>query len=235
MFRIFGILDRVKWLIVEKSKYGSRIGCFKSHLQCLRKSSKDIVIVFEDDTTISNNSITWDLILHDVKEYLKIYDFFGIGCIMLPLTKKYNKPMFNTRIVEKKDFNTLTCYAMTQECIQKVCPRLKKIIRNKKLRSHPQIHIDMCLNVLIPQVKKCGYECPQMVQNDIFETDNIWMPTISNKLVSNCREKIEHVLRKYVDNVFTMKDISTTQMNLMNIVSIINSVSLVALMQCYLK
>lgn len=171
MFKKLGIIDLVKWLHVDKSPEGGRIGCFESHIKCLSASTADIVIVFEDDAIIGQD-ISWDSLKNIILNKLKVHQFFSIGCIIYPLQRGYDR--MKLKVKSDISYTTTTCYAMTQKCIEKTLPLLNKIITDKTLRNCAMVHIDACLNCIIPNKDKVGFIRPVIVQYDMLDTDNSW-------------------------------------------------------------
>lgn len=216
MFKKLGIMDSVQWLHVEKSPEGGRVGCFESHVKCLSASTADIVIVFEDDAVIGQG-VSWDSLKNIILNKLKIYNFFSIGCIIYPLQIGYDR----MKLKVKSDVSciTTTCYAITQKCIKRTLPLLKKIIKNKTLRNCTIMHIDACLNCIIPNKDKVGFIRPVIIQYDMLDTDNSWF---SNSQTNSIWMKkvpsfMETSSRYMVNKIFKNMPISKYEVYISNI------------------
>ena len=56
VFKRLGLIDKIQWLFADASPHGGKIGCFESHMACFKKSTKDIVVIFEDDVSVNKNT-----------------------------------------------------------------------------------------------------------------------------------------------------------------------------------
>lgn len=211
VFKQLGLLDKIQWFFTEKSLYGGKIGCFESHIACFEKSTRDIVVIFEDDISINKKlKINWNDIEKTVIKQMKKKDLFFIGCLVYPIEKSYYQK--KNKIIHNASFMTTTCYAISRRCITKLLPLLKFIIKNKELRISPFVHIDACLNCLVPAKCKSGFICPKLSQRDLTDTNNKWFPDVppafkmlgANIILDN----MEYWSRKYMARIFRHQKIS---------------------------
>src|SRR5580692_8490771 len=87
-FEKVGLLEQVNFVRTYKDPKGSRIGCWKSHMQCLKDGHArkyDFVIIFEDDVIFDN---TWKSYLNDIAKFLEneeSWDILRWGCVFSKL------------------------------------------------------------------------------------------------------------------------------------------------------
>ena len=171
IFNKLDIIDQVNFHIVEKHKYGSRYGCFNSHLECLEKAKSDYIIIFEDDCILNSNFI-WNDLIETIDKYFKnsSNEYFSFGCIpvsILPTNLEDN-------IIQGKFITTL-CYAIKKNTFLR--------LKNKMLKDIHNIHIDYFYLINIDN--QIGFEIPYFIQN-FNDTDNLWIDNISyEKLLRN--------------------------------------------------
>ena len=159
IFNKLDIIDKVNFHIVEKHKYGSRYGCFNSHLECLEKAKSDYIIIFEDDCILNTNFI-WNDLIKTIDKYFKnpSIEYFSIGCIpisILPINLEDN--------IIKGKFTTTLCYAIKKKTFLR--------LKNKMLKDITNIHIDHFYFTNISN--SIGFKTPYFIQN-FNDTDNLW-------------------------------------------------------------
>lgn len=89
-FKKVGLIEKVKYHRPIKDPRGGRIGCWLSHLYCMKESLKrnqKYVIIFEDDVTFIKD---WKNSIDKIEAFLKYepnWDIFRLGSLITSLEK----------------------------------------------------------------------------------------------------------------------------------------------------
>lgn len=82
------LIGPVMWHRPEKSTIGGEVGCWESHKHCLLHSTKELVMLFEDDVLFHKSQIPWALLYSMCKNSSNSFDTLYMGSTLMTLKQK---------------------------------------------------------------------------------------------------------------------------------------------------
>lgn len=118
-FKKIGIDDRVTYYRPDRDQRGGRIGCWNSHVACMKfalDSGKQYALIFEDDIKFIEN---WNQQINTIETFLKQepdWDIFRIGSTII----YFSEPSISSPNIWQSKSRCMHSYFITRECIQKL-------------------------------------------------------------------------------------------------------------------
>lgn len=191
-FRKVGLGDRVRYHRPKRDPRGGRVGCWLSHVACLKKSlrrKQPYVLVFEDDVTFVDG---WREQIPVIRRFLAEeprWDIFRIGALFEGL---YGKSHSNSEVWRARSLGNHG-YFMSTDCIM-------TLLRDPVMMSpevHPDLHIDQYWGSL--DLRDYSLTSPICYQRGDLLTDNDWniwgQGLVQNEYVYEPYQKLNNSLK----------------------------------------
>lgn len=199
LFNKLGLKNKVKFFFADRHEQGAMYGCYDSHIKAMDMGNNDIIIVFEDDSTLYDDIdiSKFNNIMHQMKFYLTIgYDFFSFGCVPLPNYSTILNTDYTIQSMVHGHFITALGYGLKRDKFIQM--------RDNMIEYMGHIHYDMYY--AISDFKKIGLAEPILYQN-FNDSNNSWMPTQLSAL-SDIESYIRDTLAKTIK--YSRKDSDLT-------------------------
>lgn len=182
-----------EFFYVQKHPEGGKIGCFTSHIECIKKAynaGANNLLVFEDDVRISKG-YKKELISYCV-EFMKNNDWemfkFGYGPAGYSINKFYGASEIVPAIIQHNGYQT-HAYSISKTGMERV---LKDYVYHLQLPKKDISQIDVYYENLIPNNKVFAIIPIQFDQHWCLEFDNE-----ANSLFEGIFRNIQCVYEKY--------------------------------------